>query len=110
MSESAEMKVCTITDIGIEINGEDAPPLVAAINKYLSVFAKPRHDDGSGDQSCLKCGAKLNGFLGSFTQGIIHGEGTCGECGWPCRNIFNGPLEMILQYHPEHVTQDLDDE
>lgn len=97
---------CTIADIGMEITGADAEPIITALGEYLSVFAKPNRVDGH--HKCLKCGATLDGFLGSFTWGIQWGEGRCTECGWPGRGyhvpkdaedkIFNVPLQIILQY------------
>ena len=115
----ADAEVCTSADVGIEITGSDAQPMAAAINKYLSIFAKPVKRDGGGnmmlgDYECLKCGKPLGGALGSFQWGLAHGEGNCSGCGWPCRvyhrpkdsdgEIFNRALEVILQYHPSNVT------
>lgn len=110
-----QVKHCTIDDLGIAITGEDAKPLVDAINEYCNKFA-------STGGTCPKCNAKLGGLLGSFAWGLCHGEGVCtgglkGSCGWPCRayhrpkdadgkEIFNGPVCAILAYHPEFVTQE----
>ncbi len=114
-----DIDVCTISDLGIEITGEDAQPLIDAINSYLEIFAKPvKSERGSsfllGGRKCLKCDALLDGVMGSFQWGMANGEGTCSNCGWPARayhnpkddegNIFNRPLERILQYHPSSVT------
>ena len=115
------IEVCTVSDIGLTITGADAPPLVAALNKYLEQFAKPiRHDEKKsnflvGDLECLNCGRVLNGALGTFQWGLCHGEGTCSNCGWPCRlyhspkddegAIFEGTLERMLQYHPNCVSK-----
>lgn len=122
MSESAAtVETCTIEDLGIEITGSDAPPLVAAVNKYLSIFAKPvRRKVASsilGGVDCFRCGVPLDGMLGSFTWGIVHGEGVCGKCGWPCRayhsptdedgdEIFDGAIALVLQYHPDQVVRE----
>ena len=115
-----ELEHCTIEDIGMEITGEDAPPLVAAINEYLSAFAKPAKCDQPGSLTgtcdCLKCGRRLNGLLGTFTWGMVNGEGYCSNCHWPARyyhdikdaegeRIFDRRLELHLQYHPDYVTQ-----
>lgn len=121
MSEQpTNVEVCTIVDVGIEVTGSDAPPLIEAINEYLSIFAKPVKRDGSaswlmGSSECLNCSAQLDGALGSFQWGIVHGEGHCTGCGWPCRayhrlkdsdgEIFDGVLERILQYHPSGVSK-----
>ncbi len=114
-----EVEVCTIADIGFEITGSDAPLLIAAINKYLSVFAKPVRRNGGaefvvGSHECLKCGKPLSGLLGTFQWGLVNGEGSCSECGWPARayhepaddegKIFDRILEIVLQYHPDNVT------
>lgn len=110
---------CTIGDIGMEITGEDAQPVIDAINDYLQVFAQPQtRDEGNsllGYNKCLNCGTVLDGAMGSFTWGIQHGEGICRDCGWPCRayhvpkdesgeQIFNRRLEIVLQYHPDNVS------
>ena len=31
-------------------------------------------------EQCPVCGMKLSGLFGSFTWGMVHGEGTCGHC------------------------------
>ena len=113
------METCTIADIGIDIGGTDAPPLIAATNEYLATFARPMKTDGDGfllgRLECLHCGATLDGAMGSFQWGLASGEGQCSRCGWPARahhcprdangeTIFTGPVEFILQYHPDHVT------
>lgn len=111
MTTEFEVKHCTLDDIGMSITGDDAQPVVDACNKYLRDFA---------GTICPKCGSKLGGFLGSFTWGIVHGEGICtggltGEkCGWPARGyhdikddqgeaIFEQRLPIALAYHPDVV-------
>ena len=32
------------------------------------------------DGRCPKCVSELGGFFGSFTWGIVHGEGKCSDC------------------------------
>ena len=110
---------CTMDSIGISITGEDAETITAPLAEYLSQFATPNYNPAggmlSGSISCLKCDRPLNGMLGSFQWGLAHGEGQCSGCGWPARGrhrptdadgeqIFDGPLEMVLQYHPDEVT------
>lgn len=117
MKTIIDVDVCTIADIGISLTGEDAPAVIDTLNEYLSAFAKPvKREGGSsfamGHFDCLNCGEPLGGMLGHFRWGMVHGEGTC-SCGWPCRayhwpkdshgEIFDGPLEIILQYHPSNV-------
>jgi len=105
---------CTVDDL-MSISGKDAQPVIDAINEYLQAFAKPIRCEGDGlimgRFSCLKCGKRLTGACGTFTWGLVHGEGHCSECGWPARayhrptddegEIFVGPLDFILQYHPD---------
>jgi len=114
------MEVCTIVDLGLELSGSEAPLFIAAINAYLSEFAKPvpTLNPGSsgwlfGKHACLNCGKTLDGACGSFRWGIMSGEGTCSNCRWPARaqhwplyegkQIFGQALEVILQYHPDYV-------
>lgn len=110
---STEVKHCTIEDIGLEITGEDAPPIIDAINKYLADFA---------GKVCPKCGSKLGGMFGAFTWGLAHGEGYCTggftgkRCGWPARgyhdikdangeSLFEQRLPIVLAYHPDAVEE-----
>ena len=111
--------ICTVEDIGLKLTGPDALPYIAAMNDYLAAFAKPiQRDHGeenwlTGSRLCLKCLRVLDGVLGTFQWGLASGEGKCSKCGWPCRahhvpkldgeNIFDGVLEQMLQYHPNHV-------
>lgn len=111
--------ICSIDDIGLKLSGEDAQPYIDAVNEYLKVFAKPVRKKSAGDfltgnTQCFRCEADLGGLLGSFVYGICHGEGMCRHCRWPARalhyiqidgkDMFTGPLEMILQYHPSVVS------
>jgi hypothetical protein len=116
---------CTAADIGIRITGEDAQPVIDALDEYLKVFAKPTTEGEAnilfGNHKCLNCDKVLNGAMGSFQWGLCNGEGNCSGCGHPARahhrptdtegEIFNGPLEYVLQYHPDFVTRtdDIDD-
>lgn len=104
---------CVMDDIGMAIAGEDPKMVVAAMNSYLARFAAPILVEKV--YRCLKCGCDLSGLLGTFQWGMVNGEGTCTNCDWPCRahhypkdadgdGIFDGALEVILQYHPTHVT------
>lgn len=123
-TELVDLPICSMEDIGLEITGPDAAPYIAAMEEYLSVFAQPVGCDGrNGDTEwlvgtclCLKCLRGLDGAMGTFEWGLASGEGKCGECGWPCRAhhnprlngeaVFNRPLEKVLQYHPNHVTEE----
>lgn len=115
----SEISFCDIEAIGMSIRGEDAKPLVDALNAYLSAFAAPPRRKGGGnflqgELCCPNCGKSLCGAFGTFTWGIAFGEGECSNCGWPCRGIhnpkdadgipiFNRPLEIVLPYHPSYV-------
>jgi len=118
MTQTIQAEFCTMSDIGLKITGEDAQPIADQLNEYLKVFAKPvRVGEGNaiqGSSVCIKCGKPTGGFLGTFTWGMTHGEGYCGNCNWPARGyhrpkdengeeIFEGPLEYVLQYHPDNV-------
>ena len=86
-TETIEIRECTIEDIGLKITGQDAPPLIESVNKYLSDFAAPKREgEGNillGNHLCLKCGRHLTGAMGTFRWGIANGEGSCSNCGWP---------------------------
>jgi len=116
----AEVKRCTIDEIGLEITGEDAPPIIKQINKYLHAFASPIKKPGepgmmTGSKLCIGCGLQLDGVLGTFTWGITNGAGFCSNCGWPCHayhrpkdsegeRIFTSDLQVVLQYHPGEIS------
>ena len=115
MNELTEVQHCTHQSIGMSITGEDASEVTAPLDGYLYLFAAPT------DGKCLKCDAQLTGILGSFMWGLVNGEGTCSSCGWPARayhrpeetdgsEIFDRPLELILQYHPDCVDSGEDNE
>lgn len=122
MATAIQIERMTAADIGITA-AEDSPEareLIADIDAYLSIFAKPDIMEGlkggpfqSG--KCLKCGAPQGGLLGVFQWGYANGEGNCAKCGWPARAIhriksrdgkelFSRPFESILQYHPDEIT------
>ncbi len=76
-----------------------------ALDEYLRIFTMPV------EGKCIRCERTLGGLLGGFTWGIAHGEGTCGECGWPARAYHEpkeGPVEsfrLILPYHPDELVE-----
>jgi len=66
----------------------------------------------NGSVCVCRCGRELGGILGSFTWGMVHGEGECGNCGWPARGVHRVTLEgrespaffrVFLPYHPDFV-------
>jgi len=98
--------------VGLEIRATEGDPkdiaeAMAAIDKYLAIFAQP-----IPEMRCLKCGTPQTGLLAAmlhngFQWGLVNGEGACATCGWPGRGIHRipdvGVLEMVLQYHPDYV-------
>ena len=102
------MNHCTLSDISLDITGEDAAPIIKAVSDYLKTFTAPGQ--------CAGCGATLAGFLGSFAWGLESGEGTCSGCGWPARGhhnitdddgpVFTQAIEMVLSYHPDSVVSE----
>ena len=96
----------------VTADGLPESPNVDAAMAYLKDNAAKFADPV--DDKCLNCRRILVGFLlGSFTWGIIHGEGMCSYCGWPARAYHyyevNGErqrFEAVLQYHPEQLITD----
>lgn len=85
---------------------------------YFGQFADTRTDDGK--VSCPGCSRTLYGDRGpvwqamglyTFKWGVAHGEGRCGDCGWPARGwpeveISDGRVlrfPIPLPYHPDAV-------
>ena len=118
MEPTTDIPHCTGRDI-CKLSGRDAEAFYKSLDEYLEQFAQPIRKENGGDFTghlkCLKCGKSLDGILGTFQWGIVHGEGNCSYCGWPCRachrpkhegeEIFNRALQMILQYHPDYVVK-----
>ena len=104
----ANIAVCTVGDIGVEIAVRNPQGGIAALNEYLSQFAAPANSAIMLLDECLNCGN-----VGTFQWGIARGEGNCCSCGWPSRAFHDpknadGPILVdrfvaILQYHPSHV-------
>lgn len=83
---------------------------IKIINKYLRIFV--------ADKKCINCGEDLSGIFGTFEWGIVHGEGSCSNCGYPARakhyikakklvvdDKEEGELILpfVLQYHPDEL-------
>ena len=90
--------------IGLDVvpthDTEECKQIAAAFIKqadaYLATFTP--------GPNCPRCGAQLDGLLGTFTWGFANGEGFCGRCNYPVRGIHRGPFEAIsvaLPYHPD---------
>ncbi len=94
----------------IGISGDNEAAVEATLNHFRSV-AHQFADPGEKGE-CLNCGRQQGGFLGAFTWGIIHGEGSC-VCGWPARayHFVKMPdgdekrVQALLQYHPDGVSK-----
>ena len=104
-------KHCDLASIGYSVEGDDADRIEAVFNLYLIDFIAPC--------DCILCGKQLGGLMGTFTWGLVHGEGFCGNCKWPARGKHIiadtdgselGTLNMILQYHPKLITSEGFDE
>lgn len=121
----ATISYCTARDAGVNLTAsspefeEETRVLVDCLDEYFKQFAAPTVEGKGnaliGSQRCLECDTALSGALGSFQWGLAHGEGQCGCCGWPSRayhrpkdqdgeEIFDRALQIILQYHPDHVS------
>ena len=106
---------CTVRSLGLRLlndapagseeyrDGEEAKAeIYEAANRYLSKFAATEPADGNFLASGPRCpcGSHLGGFLGTFTWGIVHGEGFCSLCKHPARGVHyiaNAEGEEILQ-------------
>lgn len=94
------------------------PGLREHIQAYFYQFAKPiRDENGNPITGYLKCrcGERLDGIIGTFEYGIVHGEGPCRACGWPCRTCHHIEFQgeeifhlhgMVLQYHSEVTSKE----
>lgn len=103
--------------VDIKVDGKDREVAVKIFDKYFSDFVDPKSTGSTGDgwitgsQNCVQCGRRLDGLLGTFGWGLAHGEGNCGECGYPSRahhkikdedgEPFAEMRNQLLQYHPD---------
>lgn len=79
-----------------------------ALNAYLHHFTllqlTQKTSFFTGGNHCPNCISPLGGMLGTFTYGIVHGEGRCGRCGYPCRtrHVVTDPDtgEELLEMKP----------
>lgn len=72
-----------------DIKGDCPSDIREAVEKYLEPFIAPTPCEGepsmiTGSLLC-DCGAPLDGYVGSFKYGIVHGEGFCQRCKRPIR-------------------------
>lgn len=89
-----------------------------AVRAYFAQFADTRNDEM--EVTCPGCDRKLYGHRGAIWQavgiytfewGLAHGEGRCGDCGWPAKGhpevtISDGRVmrfPLPLPYHPDNV-------
>jgi len=85
---------------------------IEVINEYLKIFV--------ADKKCINCEEDLSGLFGTFNWGIVHGEGSCSNCGYPARGRHYIKLKklvvddkeknelilpFVLQYHPNELKQ-----
>jgi hypothetical protein len=113
---------CTLAGAGItatltdDATDQDRETL-ADLEAYFRRFAMPESGEPAsfGGHKCLKCDEPLTGFLGSFTWGLVHGEGFCRKCKWPGRahhfikdrhgEELASLQFVVLQYHPDEVEE-----
>lgn len=115
--QSRKLPPCTLADVLRVLGGSFLPAvgfdqeqfdrelaeLRATFDDYSKEFLPPR-------EKCIGCDRTLAGFVGTFTWGLQHGEGTCGNCRYPARAVHfaknTGGLtfQRILQYHPDALT------
>ncbi len=124
-----ELPVATVAGLGIvfEPTPEASPAefaaeqalLLPALDGYLAAFALPLRRGGA--LVCLRCDADLTGLFGMFQWGVVHGEASCGACGWPLRAVHaipygEGPsaqtitMSCVLAVHPNAVAPATDED
>lgn len=90
-------------EAGVMISDDGPTWLAPACTAYFRWFDPPVEGKCS-------CGRWIGGVFGSFTWGIVHGEGFCGACRRPARayHFLKDPsgeefatLRTILFYRPE---------
>lgn len=84
--------------------------LEKAIDAQVHPFIPPQEE-------CVGCGSILASthfakgmLLSTFRYGLVHGEGYCGNCGYPSRRDHWVPkgssglrFQRVLQYHPDEL-------
>lgn len=109
---------CAPEDAGLVYQEPPPDSLREDIEAYFANFAKPECPDSEGAaflacQPCINCGEPQMGMGGHFQWGLVHGEGSCTNCGWPGRahhyvkdrdgkELFS-LRNVLLQYHPSVV-------
>jgi hypothetical protein len=100
---------------------------IAEAEAYFAHFAAPVviEKDGKPDslgELCFHCGDYLTGMGamllskgGGFQWGLAHGEGRCGNCGWPARGMHYPKRDdaselltlsgRVLSYHPDQIEE-----
>lgn len=103
----------------------------AELDPYFHAFARPAPRDepivlvADGVPGielhfdrCIGCDHLISW---SFTWGLVHGEGFCGNCGWPYRlyhfprpadggdEVFSGRLQKLLAIHPDEIRLEEDE-
>lgn len=117
---------CTMADIGMTVTPhDDADAEAKAVAEDLTILIENYLYDFAAPNKCPQCGESLGGMFGSFAWGLVHGEGRCtgprfsgDSCNWPVRGyhrikdkdgkeIFDRVIELLLPYHPNHVSETL---
>jgi hypothetical protein len=94
---------------GIELSINGRPTVFP--EGYFKQFLFPRIGK-HGDPTCIGCGSLLTHMLlGTFTWGLVWGEGFCGACGYPIRYYHTitadrtQHIAIPLQYHPDLLSE-----
>lgn len=106
----------TWESVDIKIEGKDRAIAEKIFAEYFANFIDPKSTESgsaglAGSHDCVQCGRRLDGIIGTFGWGLAHGEGNCGECGYPSRvhhrirdedgEVFADLRFAMLQYHPD---------
>lgn len=85
------VRACLPSDVGLVFADDAEQWLKNACEAYFAHFDAPRIADRTSNIMVssweCSCGRPLGGFVGTFTWGICHGEGFCGNCRRPGRAV-----------------------
>lgn len=82
-------RACLPADVGLTYTDETEQWVKDACEAYFAQFDAPIYGENAPGIMMSKvrcsCGRPLGGFIGSFTWGIVFGEGFCSNCKRPGR-------------------------
>lgn len=106
--QAKNLPVCTVDDVmsvygpHTEQGQKDWAEVFEKMNAYLKGFLAPQ-------KNCINCGEELGGYFGTFSWGLINGEGQCSRCDYPVRVVHRiedmARLTTMLQYHPSVLSR-----